>query len=234
MMTFMTRPCAVVQLSHPLMNAPLFRVSRLLCVLLSAALLLPACGGESDKSSTPGAPALSISGTPPSQAMVGQQYSFTPQASGGSGGLQFSAQNLPGWMSLQTSTGRLSGTPGSGDIAAFGNIRITVTDGVSSRTLGPFEIVVMAPNSGSRSVTLSWQAPTERADGTPLIGLAGFRILYGTASGNLDRTIQLANPGLSRYVVENLMPGNWYFAMTAYDQAGLQSSPSPTVQANLN
>jgi pyruvate/2-oxoglutarate dehydrogenase complex dihydrolipoamide acyltransferase (E2) component len=78
------------------------------------------------------------------------------------------------------------------------------------------------------------EAPTERADGTPLIGLAGFRILYGTTSGNLDRTIQLDNPGLSRYVVENLVQGTWYFAMTAYDQAGLQSSPSPAVQANLH
>jgi hypothetical protein len=213
---------------------PLLCIPRLLCVLLSAALLLSACGGESGDSSAPGTQVLAISGTPPSEAMVGQQYSFRPQASGGSGGLQFSAQNLPGWMSLQTSTGHLSGTPGSADVATFGNIRITVTDGLSSRTLGPFEISVMAQNAGIRSVTLSWQAPTERADGTPLIGLAGFRILYGTTSGNLDRTIQLDNPGLSRYVVENLVQGTWYFAMTAYDQAGLQSSPSPAVQANLN
>jgi hypothetical protein len=90
------------------------------------------------------------------------------------------------------------------------------------------------PPPSSFSVTLSWQAPTERADGTPLTNLSGFRIFYGTARDDLDTTIDLSNPGLSRYVVENLSAGTWYFAMTAYDQAGLQSSPSPTVEARLN
>lgn len=90
------------------------------------------------------------------------------------------------------------------------------------------------PAPSTFSVTLSWQAPTERADGTPLTDLAGFRIYYGTAREDLDTVIDLTNPGLSRYVVENLTAGTWYFAMTAYDQAGLQSSPSPTVEARLN
>lgn len=90
------------------------------------------------------------------------------------------------------------------------------------------------PAPSTFSVTLSWQAPTERADGTPLTDLAGFRIYYGAAREDLDMVIDLTNPGLSRYVVENLTAGTWYFAMTAYDQAGLQSSPSPTVEARLN
>lgn len=90
------------------------------------------------------------------------------------------------------------------------------------------------PPPSSFSVTLSWQAPTERADGSPLTNLAGFRIFYGTARENLSNTVDLNNPGLSRYVVENLTAGTWYFSMTAYDQAGLQSSPSPTVEARLN
>lgn len=90
------------------------------------------------------------------------------------------------------------------------------------------------PPPSSFSVTLSWQAPTERADGSPLTNLAGFRIFYGTARENLSNTVDLNNPGLSRYVVENLSAGTWYFSMTAYDQTGLQSSPSPTVEARLN
>ena len=90
------------------------------------------------------------------------------------------------------------------------------------------------PATGSFSVTLSWQAPTERADGTPLTDLAGFRIYYGSDREDLDAVIELDNPGLSRYVVENLAAGTWYFSMTAYDDANLQSSPSAVVEARLN
>ncbi len=90
------------------------------------------------------------------------------------------------------------------------------------------------PPPSSFSVTLSWQAPTERADGSPLTDLAGFRIYYGSEREDLDVVVTLDNPGLSRYVVENLTAGTWYFSMTAYDAAGLQSSPSPTVSATLN
>lgn len=91
------------------------------------------------------------------------------------------------------------------------------------------------PAQGTSNVTLSWQSPTERADGTALTDLAGFRIYYGTDREDLGNVIDLDNPGLSRYVVENLEVGTtWYFSMTAYDSEGLQSSPSPTVEARLN
>lgn len=174
---------------------------------------------------------LSISGSPPTEAVVGESYSFTPQVSGGQGSRNFSAQNVPPWANFDPSSGRISGTPGNGNVATYGGMRITVSDNTGSATLGPFEVEVL--EAGLANVTLSWQAPTERADGTPLDDLAGFRIFYGRSSGELDTTIELNNPGLSRYVVENLRRGSWYFAMTAIDQAGLQSSRSPTVEARL-
>jgi hypothetical protein len=85
-----------------------------------------------------------------------------------------------------------------------------------------------------RSVTLSWDSPTLRADGSPLEDLAGFRILYGTSSQALGTTIELDNPGLSGYVVDGLRPGTWYFAMTVVDHSGVQSDPSPTLEVSLN
>jgi len=209
--------------------------------VLLASLLTFGCGFDSLSSGggsppptggQPGQAPLNISGSPPTEAPVGEAYSFTPQVSGGQGSRSFSAQNMPPWANFDSSTGRVSGTPGNSNMATYGGIRITVRDTAgSSATLGPFEVEVVAP--GTANVTLSWQAPTERADGTPLSDLAGFRIFYGRSRDNLDTTVDLSNPGLSRYVVENLRRGNWYFAMTAYDQAGLQSSRSPTVEARL-
>lgn len=225
--------------ASPLVSFPHPRTARhmpLAGVLLGTLLLFgcgpdspsPDTGGQSPPSSS--AP-LNIAGSPPTQAAVGESYSFTPQVSGGQGARNFTAQNLPPWANFDQSSGRISGTPGNGNVATYGGLRITVSDATGSATLGPFEVEVVG--AGSANVTLSWQAPTERADGTPLNNLAGFTIFYGRSSSDLDSTIDLNNPGLSRYVVENLTGGSWYFSMTAFDQQGLQSSRSPTVEARL-
>src|SRR5690349_20391787 len=73
------------------------------------------------------------------------------------------------------------------------------------------------------SVTVSWIPPTENADGTYLQDLAGYKIYSGTSADNLTPRVTLANPGLSRYVVEPLAPGELYFAITALNSSGLES-----------
>jgi hypothetical protein len=83
-----------------------------------------------------------------------------------------------------------------------------------------------APPPGTGSVTLSWLAPTERVDGSPIGQLAGYRILFGQISRAYDRDIRLDNPGLTRYVIEGLGSGTWYFAMTTITSDGLESAPS--------
>ncbi len=44
--------------------------------------------------------------------------------------------------------------------------------------------------------------------------------------GRIQETV--ANPGPARYVVDNLSPATWYFAVTAYDVGGLESDRSVT------
>ena len=45
-------------------------------------------------------------------------------------------------------------------------------------------------------------------------------------SGIYDYQIDINNPGILTYVVENLASGDWYFALTAYDSQGLESDRS--------
>ncbi len=73
------------------------------------------------------------------------------------------------------------------------------------------------------SATLSWMPPAEREDGSVLDNLAGYKVHYGTSQSNLSTVIRLDNPGLSRFVVENLDQGTWYFAVTAFDADGRES-----------
>jgi hypothetical protein len=83
------------------------------------------------------------------------------------------------------------------------------------------------------SVTIAWDPPTENTDGTALTDLAGFNIHYGTQSENYTNTIQITNPGVTRYVVENLPAGTYYFAVSAYATDGEDSAYSPQVSATI-
>ena len=75
--------------------------------------------------------------------------------------------------------------------------------------------------------TLSWTPPTETLDGSPFRGIASYRIDYGLDPAVLERTIEITNPGMTRYVVERLLPGVWYFRVMAFDTEGNQSLATP-------
>jgi hypothetical protein len=78
------------------------------------------------------------------------------------------------------------------------------------------------------SATLSWTAPTTNLDGTPLTDLAGYKVYLGTVSGVYGVPIDVGFIASSSpsYTVSNLGTGTYYFAVTAYDSTGLESSLS--------
>jgi hypothetical protein len=170
--------------------------------------------------------APTIGGTPTASVNAGSAYSFKPTASDPEGAtLTFSISNKPAWATFDTATGTLSGTPAAGDVGTYSNVSISVSDGQLSASLAAFTITVKGAVTGA--AILSWQPPTQRADGTTLTDLAGYRIYYGTTrGGSYPQRIELANPGLTTYVVENLGAGTWYFVTTAYDAAGNESGYS--------
>jgi len=202
--------------------------------LLAVALMLSACFDKSPvvaDNPTGGVPtgnaAPIISGSPPTSIRVGESFSFTPTASDPDGdALTFSIANKPPWASFSTSTGRLSGTPQAANAGIVANVTIKVSDGKVTAALASFSIAVNQIAMGS--ATLSWMPPTENADGSTLIDLAGYRIYYGRSASKLDQMVKLSNPGLSRYVIENLSPARWYFSMTSLNSSGVESTRSPT------
>ena len=169
--------------------------------------------------------APTISGTPATAVNAGVAYNFQPTGADPDGNtLTYSIANRPSWATFNTSTGRLSGTPSAANAGSYANIVIGVSDGSLSTNLPAFTITVSQPVSGS--ATLSWVTPTQNTDGTPLTNLAGFRVAYGTTASNLTQLIEVANPGLTSYVVSNLGSGTWYFAVRAYTSVGAESSLS--------
>ena len=195
-----------------------------LALLIGAALVVSGCFDGLDKEgngpTTGSNPppqsniAPTITGAPPANVLEGELYEFTPAASDADGDtLEFSIARKPAWASFDSATGRLSGTPDAEDVGNFTNIAITVTDGQATADLTAFHISVNQIALGN--ATLSWMPPTENVDGSVLTDLAGYKIYYGRNPDNLTQVVVLDNPGLTRYVIENLTPARWHFAMTS-------------------
>ena len=90
-----------------------------------------------------------------------------------------------------------------------------------------FAIAVTQNANGS--ATLSWAAPTQNTNGTPLTNLAGYRIYYGTSQTAMTQSVQIPNSGIATYVISNLSPGTWYFSIRDYTSANVESDASAVV-----
>ena len=171
-----------------------------------------------------------ISGAPATSATVGVAYSFVPNASDPDGQtLTFAILNKPSWAQFNSSTGRLYGTPASSNVGSTSGIVISVSDGRDSVALPAFSLAVVNPVPQG-SATLSWSPPTSNVDGTPVTNLAGYRVKYGQQASNLSETLSVPSPGITSVVIENLSAGTWYFAVSAYTTANIESDLSNLAQ----
>ena len=172
--------------------------------------------------------APTISGTATISVNAGSAYAFRPSAADADGDkLTFSIANRPAWATFNAATGQVSGTPTATSVGSYSNIVIKVSDGKTSATLAAFAITVADVSRGAAE--LMWEPPTQNTDGSPITDLAGYRIVYGASAKQLTQTIQVANAGISSYVVDNLAPGTYYFAVRAYTSKAVESSDSNVV-----
>lgn len=180
----------------------------------------------------PGNNAPTISGVPTPTVMVGQAYSFTPEASDPDGDeLRFSISNRPSWASFSTATGTLSGTPGSANIATYSNIVISVDDGNAKRALPAFSIQVRGPNNRPPTISGSpltkvealqsytFQVSASDPDGDRLV----YRInqlprwaTFSTASGRLRGTPGLDDVGTYSNLIISVSDGRVSTSLPAF------------------
>jgi hypothetical protein len=220
------------------------------CVVgVSLALLLSACGGgdgggedKATGAASSGASAdnhsPTISGRAIATVSAGSAYTFQPQASDQDGDrVTFTIANMPPWAVFDATTGKLSGTPTDAQVGAYAAIEIAATDGTNVATLPNFTITVspkMAPPLTNGNVSISWDPPSENSDGTPLVDLRGYKIHYGPESRSYEKVVSIDNPGITRYVVDALPAGKYFFALTAFNSKGVESSLSSELAATLN
>ncbi len=196
-------------------------------------------GGATFTLSAPGSTAapvtktLLISGTPATRADVGQFYSFRPTVVASAGStLTYAVRNKPAWAQFSATTGTLSGTPSTGSAVIDANIVVSVSNGAQSAALPAFNITVepaVATSVVAGTASLSWSRPTVNTDGSPLTNLAGYVIRYGTSSTALDNKISVTSASATGVEITNLSPGNWDFAVSAFNTANVESEVSTIV-----
>jgi hypothetical protein len=187
---------------------------------------------------------LTIGGSPASSATVGSSYSFQPTAKDTvRSRIKFDIYNKPAWATFDGTTGRLSGKPTRRDVGTYGNITIRLTDWYGYVTTPAFSITVANPppaappapanNVPTISAELSWTPPLENTDGSVLTNLSGYKVYYGNSPDALTQVKAVGNAGLTRYVIDDLPSGKWYFAVTSVASDGAESQRSPVVSTTI-
>jgi hypothetical protein len=97
--------------------------------------------------------------------------------------------------------------------------------------LACLSLAFAATPAQAQQVQLAWDAPVQ-ANGTPVPNLAGYKLHYGSQSGQYKSMVSV---GMSTtYTVTNLSAGQtYYFAATAYDANGTESAFSNEVSVTL-
>ena len=197
----------------------------------AAAAAAASTAATTTAATAPDAPKLTLTGTPATSIAVGAKYSFQPAVSAAGEGTSFTIQGQPSWAEFNATTGALSGTPTASDEGLSSKVTISAKDAASSASIGPFTIVVTGPANGT--ATLSWSAPTDNSNGSPITGLAGYFVYYGTDPSNLTKSIDVAGATTTTYTVTGLTAGTYYFAVAAYNSEGVDSSLSNIGQKTI-
>ena len=84
------------------------------------------------------------------------------------------------------------------------------------------------------TATLTWSPVTRDAQGGNLRDLAGYKVFYGTAPRALYSVVVVPDPHATTYVVRDLAPGSWYFAVAAYTTSSVEGPHSNVVAKTVH
>ncbi len=82
-----------------------------------------------------------------------------------------------------------------------------------------------------RTVSLSWQIPTQREDGSSLATteIAGYKIYAGSSAGQLETFAEISDPSQQSYS-SALVEGTYYFAISTITTDGIEGPRSDELQ----
>jgi len=205
-------------------------LTRILGALTISVILLSGCGGSTQSAGS--AADASVAVAAPQNTGTGTDSS----TSTGSTPIASTAVASTSVASTPVASTPVASTPVASTPVAFTpvvSVPVTSTTPVASTSSSSSSSSGGTSGSATENVTLSWSAPTENTNGSALTNLSGYIIYYGTSASAMTQTIDINTVGMLTYVVGDLSAGNWYFQIVAVNAAGVESSPSATVNASI-
>lgn len=104
-------------------------------------------------------------------------------------------------------------------------------ESVSSADLTGVGVVEGVTPEVPQAANLSWVAPVEREDGTPIsmAEIAGYRVYYGTTQGDYAAHVEIADSTSMQVTLSDLTTGTYYIVVTVVDMDGRESGYSQEV-----
>jgi hypothetical protein len=148
---------------------------------------------------------------------------FLGACGGGGGGGASGVVQVTGMPILTTQP---TTTTGSNAREPSTNDQVTALTNTDTEPTTPSATNASAQGVGFAS--LRWQAPSQRIDGESLSmsEIDGYRIYYGTRSGDYDSVLSVDDPYTLAIQIDDLPVGTYYFVMTTVDTSGLESGYS--------
>ena len=148
----------------------------------------------------------------------------------GGGTLTWSTSDNAAWLTASPASGTGNGTLTASVNTtglAIGTYTGTITVAASGATSRTVSAVLTVSAPASSSVTLIWNTNTES-------NLAGYKVYRATASGAYGAPIATLTGNITTYTAVGLEVGTTYFfVVTAYDDAGKESSVSNEVNKRI-
>ena len=188
--------------------------------------------------------APTISGTPDVTVAQDEAYRFIPAADDvDNDTLTFSIENQPSWVTFDTATGELSGTPGATDVGTDSDIVLSVTDGIETVSLDAFSIEVTnvndAPTISGTPATRVVQDESYRFTAVA-VDLDGDNLTFAienmpawasfnTATGALTGTPDYDDIGITSNIVIRVSDGTETAFLAAFSIEVTNVNDAPTI-----
>jgi ELWxxDGT repeat protein len=151
------------------------------------------------------------------------------RSDGTAGGTALLADLIPGPFGAQPyDVSVLDGRLHFDTFDAQSGVRFFTSNGV----LG--DVVALGADPYNTRATLSWTAPTENLDQTPLTDLLGYAVYHWTDADPIPfRAVDISDAAMTSYVFTDLAPGTHYFAVIAISRTGGDSPRSSTAMKTV-
>ncbi|RLT96922.1 fibronectin type III domain-containing protein [Ketobacter sp.] len=144
--------------------------------------------------------------------------------------------DLSGQVSWYSS---LDGTVGNLTTLSIGEHTLTArvqdANGLTAEDQITLSVVAQTVVPDSHSITVSWVAPTSRADGSQLRAseLAGYRILWTNATTGSSGTVDVDGGATTFHEIDDLETGRYRITLNSVDNNGLVSLASEEITIDL-